>query len=41
VEFGGFRVPSSVEVRWNLPKGAFSYARFLIAALEYNVAEPF
>jgi hypothetical protein len=40
-EFGGFRVPSTVEVTWNISKGPFSYARFLIAALEYNVAEPF
>jgi len=40
-EFDGFRVPSSVEVTWNLPEGPFSYARFHITALEYNVTEPF
>ena len=41
LEFGGFRVPSTVEVTWNLPEGPFSYARFRITALDYNVAEPF
>jgi hypothetical protein len=40
-EFGGFRVPSKVEVTWNLPEGPFSYARFRITTLEYNVTEPF
>ena len=40
-EFDGFRVPSGVEVTWNLPEGPFSYARFHITALEYNVTEPF
>jgi hypothetical protein len=40
-EFGGFRVPSSVEVTWDLPDGPFSYARFNLTALEYNVPEPF
>jgi len=41
VECSGFRVPSSVEVTWNLSSGPFSYARFRITTLEYNVAEPF
>jgi len=41
VEVGGFRVPSAVEVTWNLPEGPFTYARFLITSLEYNVAGPF
>ena len=40
-EFGGFHVPSSVEVTWDLPDGPFSYARFKVTALEYNVPEPF
>jgi hypothetical protein len=40
-EFGGFRVPSSVEVTWDLTDGPFSYARFNLTALEYNVPEPF
>jgi hypothetical protein len=40
-EFGGFRVPSSVEVTWDLTGGPFSYARFNVTALEYNVPEPF
>lgn len=41
VEFAGFRVPSSVEVTWNLPKGPFTYARFRITTLEYNVTDTF
>jgi uncharacterized protein DUF6544 len=41
LEFGGFRVPSAVEVTWNLADGPFTYARFRITALEYNVAGPF
>jgi hypothetical protein len=40
-EFGGFHVPSSVEVTWDLTDGPFSYARFNVTALEYNVSEPF
>lgn len=40
-EFNGFRVPMSVEVAWELEDGAFSYARFRITALEYNVAARF
>jgi hypothetical protein len=34
-DFNGFRVPSSVEVAWELPEGVFSYARFRVTALEY------
>jgi hypothetical protein len=41
LEFGGFRIPSAVEVTWNLPEGPFTYARFRITALEYNAAESF
>jgi hypothetical protein len=41
VECAGLRVPSSVEVTWDLPGGAFTYARFRVTTLEYNVAEPF
>ena len=40
-EFGGFRVPATVEVTWHLPEGPFTYARFSITALDYNVDEPF
>jgi hypothetical protein len=39
-EFSGFRVPSSVEVAWELERGSFSYARFRVTAFEYNVADP-
>ena len=41
VEYDGFRVPSSVEVAWDLETGPFCYARFAIAALEYNMVGPF
>jgi hypothetical protein len=40
-EFGGFHVPCSVEVTWDLVDGPFTYARFNVTALEYNVSEPF
>jgi hypothetical protein len=40
-QFGGFRVPSAVEVTWNLADGPFTYARFAITALEYNATDPF
>lgn len=36
-EFNGFRVPSSVDVAWELEKEPFSYARFRVTNLEYNV----
>ena len=36
-EFGGFRVPASVEVSWVLDDGEFTYARFAVTAIEYNV----
>jgi hypothetical protein len=41
VERGGFHVPSSVEVSWDLESGPFCYARFEITTLEYNVTGPF
>jgi hypothetical protein len=37
-EFGGFRVPTSVEVAWDLDTGSFSYARFHVTTLQYNVS---
>jgi hypothetical protein len=40
-EFNGFCVPSSVEVTWELEKEPFSYARFRVTVLEYNVAHRF
>jgi hypothetical protein len=36
-EFRGFRIPCSVEVKWQLEDGPFSYARFEIDTIEYNV----
>jgi hypothetical protein len=38
-EFGGFRVPASVEVSWVLDEGEFTYARFTVTAIEYNVTD--
>jgi hypothetical protein len=36
-EFNGFRVPASVDVNWDLADGEFSYARFRVTTLEYNI----
>lgn len=35
-DFGGFRVPTSVEVSWLLETGAFTYARFNVTSIEYE-----
>ena len=35
--FGGFTVPTSVEAAWDLPEGPFTYARFHVESIEYNV----
>jgi len=40
-DFDGLLVPSFVEVLWLLPDGEFSYARFRVTALEYNVPARF
>jgi hypothetical protein len=40
-EFNGFRVPTCVEVAWELENGSFTYARFQLTALEYNTSERF
>jgi len=37
-EFGCFRVPTNVEVGWVLDGMEFTYARFDVTAIEYNVA---
>lgn len=34
-------IPSNFEVLWRLPKGDFSYAKFNIDKVEYNVPERF
>jgi hypothetical protein len=36
-EFNGFQVPASVQVSWELENGLFTYARFHITSLDYNV----
>ena len=38
-DFGGFRVPTSVDVTWDLEEGPFTYARFRVTTIEYNVDE--
>jgi hypothetical protein len=40
-EFDVFRAPSSVEVSWQLEDGLFTYARFQVTGIEYNVARQF
>jgi len=35
-EVNGIRIPTEVEVEWNLPKGNFSYARFKLTNIIYN-----
>ena len=39
-EFAGFRVPSYVEVSWQMPEGDFTYAKFRVTDIRYNVASP-
>jgi hypothetical protein len=36
-DFGGFRVPATVEVSWELETGTFTYARFEVESVEYDV----
>ena len=36
-DFGGVRIPAEIEVHWQLEQGDFSYARFRVTALEFNV----
>ncbi len=40
-DFGGFCVPTSVEVSWILPEGEFCYVRFNVTVLEFNKGEAF
>jgi hypothetical protein len=40
-DFNGLRVPSSIEAVWSFQDGEFSYARFRVTNLEYNVPERF
>lgn len=37
LDFNGLRVPSSVEVAWGPSQGEFSYARFRVTELVYDV----
>ncbi len=36
-QFGSFRVPGFVEAAWILPEGEFSYVRFQVTGIEYNL----
>jgi Family of unknown function (DUF6544) len=40
-EIYGFRVPTDVEVAWEFENGSFTYARFQLITLEYNISERF
>ena len=35
-QFGGMRIPTSVEVVWELSEGDFSYAKFEVSSIEYG-----
>lgn len=37
----GLRVPTEIEAEWNLPEGDFSYARFTLDRLDYDLFERF
>jgi hypothetical protein len=37
-EFGGMRIPTSVEVIWELDEGDFSYAKFDVSLVKYGAA---
>ena len=37
-EFGGMRIPTSVEVIWELDEGDFSYAKFDVSVVKYGAA---
>jgi hypothetical protein len=39
--FSGFHVPTNIEVAWEIDQQRFSYARFRVTTLEYNLAERF
>jgi uncharacterized protein DUF6544 len=38
-QFGGMRIPTSVEVLWELSEGDFSYAKFDVSSVEYDSSE--
>jgi hypothetical protein len=40
-EFSGFRVPTAVDVAWEIEGQRFSYARFQVTTLEYNCTDRF
>jgi hypothetical protein len=37
-DFGGRRVPSYGEAVWHTPEGAFSYGKFTLVEIEYNLS---
>jgi hypothetical protein len=38
--FSGFRVPTLVDVGWEIEQQRFSYARFKVTRVDYSVSEP-
>lgn len=41
IEVDDVKVPSEIEAEWNLEEGNFSYAKFKIEKIEYNVPEQY
>lgn len=41
MEVDGVKVPSEIEAEWNLEEGDFSYAKFKIEEIEYNVSKQY
>jgi hypothetical protein len=40
-ELNGLKIPTSFDVSWRLAKGDFSYAKFNITEVEYNIPAKF
>jgi len=36
-EMNGVKIPTEIEVEWNLAEGDFSYAQLVVDEIEYNV----
>jgi uncharacterized protein DUF6920 len=40
-EFEGFRVPTAVDVAWEVDQQRFSYAQFQVTTIQYNATDRF
>jgi hypothetical protein len=40
-EMNGMTIPTSIEAKWELDEGTYSYARFYIQKIEYDIPEKF